>query len=735
MQRAPVSQSVTGSQALVSLNSHIPLMLPVMMRTTRTLLVMVMVVVVQGASAGAGFLHTPLGRHFFTAFLRTHQVAGANIFVTPETVGQSVPVSVAREVSAEGACSLSVVVVRTAKDVEATLRRNRGEGLSVALLDTPQQAAVFVQVSEASLLSQSAWLVLGAFTAFEELQRKPVLPVDNLVTFASFNTTTTITTTPTPNITTTTTITPAPNTTTTTSTTTTTTNNNNPRVVLFEAYAVRHDLPLVMKRLGEWRGFRREVPMPREDWSERRTNLTGLHLRCVTMPQAPFVYVSKPDEDNNVEITGGFAKDIWDGLQEIHGFTYSCKLPADRNFGIVTGDGKWTGLVGELVEGRADVVVTSLDHNDERAKAVSFLIGLREIGYRLVARRPGLMDQTWTSFTSELVPDAWLGTVAFTLLAPPFLVLCSVVSPFETERVTFKDAYILAIGAFAVQGSWLEVRSMSTRIVFITIFVATLVVYAHYTSALVALLTVTSTSVGFSSLQDLLADGSFRLGFTAGTLLEQEFKNARHSLFQDVWEKLVAPFPGNLVTDDLEGISKVANEKYIYLIEENIFNSKYGELCRVMLVKGSYFTAQTGFALPHDSPLTKIFDAQLFRLRDGGLLSRAWRRWQPVMTHCTAQQVVAINLNHLFTAFLLLLLGIIVSLTLLPCERLHWKTVGKRKAVRTQQMKALHDKGLVPPLPPPDILYHPSSSGELAFARRYRFNTQYSPPIVPSITY
>lgn len=61
-------------------------------------------------------------------------------------VGQSVPVSVAREVSAEGACSLSVVVVRTAKDVEAALRRNRGEGLSVALLDTPQQAAVFVQV-------------------------------------------------------------------------------------------------------------------------------------------------------------------------------------------------------------------------------------------------------------------------------------------------------------------------------------------------------------------------------------------------------------------------------------------------------------------------------------------------------------------------------------------------------------------------------------------------------------
>lgn len=59
---------------------------------------------------------------------------------------------------------------------------------------------------------------------------------------------------------------------------------------------------------------------------------------------------------------------------------YSCKVPEDRNFGIVKSDGKWSGLVGELVEGRADVVVTALDHNDKRAKAVSFLSGLREIG-------------------------------------------------------------------------------------------------------------------------------------------------------------------------------------------------------------------------------------------------------------------------------------------------------------------------------------------------------------------
>lgn len=56
------------------------------------------------------------------------------------------PVSVAREMSAEAACSLAVVVVRMAEDVEAIIMRNRGQGLNVALLDTPLQAAMFVEV-------------------------------------------------------------------------------------------------------------------------------------------------------------------------------------------------------------------------------------------------------------------------------------------------------------------------------------------------------------------------------------------------------------------------------------------------------------------------------------------------------------------------------------------------------------------------------------------------------------
>ena len=43
-------------------------------------------------------------------------------------------------------------------------------------------------------------------------------------------------------------------------------------------------------------------------------------------------------------------------------------------------DGKWNGMVGDLHNGWADVVVTSLDNSASRAQVVDFLIGLQTIG-------------------------------------------------------------------------------------------------------------------------------------------------------------------------------------------------------------------------------------------------------------------------------------------------------------------------------------------------------------------
>ncbi|XP_045124797.1 uncharacterized protein LOC123512445 [Portunus trituberculatus] len=220
--------------------------------------VMVMVVVMVQGEMTSAFLHHSLGRRFFIAFITTHKIPSVNIFVPRESRERSVPVEVVREVSAAGGCSVAVVDVTSPFQVAATLNRDSARTLNVALLDTLQQITMFVEVSEASLLSERSWLVLGDLQALDGAERRPILAIDNLVTFASLEDSTTNTTNF--NVTTAS------------------------KVIVQEAFSVVDDAPLKVERLGVWLGGRGRVPEAKEHWSDRRTNLTGLHLRCATMP-------------------------------------------------------------------------------------------------------------------------------------------------------------------------------------------------------------------------------------------------------------------------------------------------------------------------------------------------------------------------------------------------------------------------------------------------------------------
>ncbi|XP_064099245.1 glutamate receptor ionotropic, kainate 1-like isoform X2 [Macrobrachium nipponense] len=384
--------------------------------------------------------------------------------------------------------------------------------------------------------------------------------------------------------------------------------NTSSEVTLLEVYSLNRDMTPVMQPYGKW-AENSPVMISEDSWVTRRSNLTGLHLRCTTMEQLPFVQLSNPDEQLNVEIIGGYAGGVWHTLQEILGFTYKCYKPPDGKFGVKS-KGVWNGLVKEVLDDRADVVVTSLDHNNVRREAVDFLLSLREVGYQLIARQPGLMEQTWTSFTSELMPASWIATIIFTLLIPLCLYICARVSPLETEKVTLKDAYILAVGALAYQGSWLEVKSTSTRIVFISIFMATLLIYSYYTSALVSLLTVASTSTGISSLQELLIHKKYGFGFRRDISIQEEFLGAQSGLYHDVWHELTTGVIEDLPKTNEEGVDKVRSESYVFMMEENIYRASFYNFCDVTVIKEKYFVQGSGFAFAKGSPLLEIFNAQ-----------------------------------------------------------------------------------------------------------------------------
>lgn len=126
-------------------------------------------------------------------------------------------------------------------------------------------------------------------------------------------------------------------------------------------------------------------------------------LKVMTIVEQPFVYarrVNDPSVESCLAADGevacpwfnntadnsntdryyccrGYCIDLLKELARKNNFTYSLALSPDGQFGSLTpknGTGKkeWNGLIGELVNDRADMIVAPLTINPERAQVIEF---------------------------------------------------------------------------------------------------------------------------------------------------------------------------------------------------------------------------------------------------------------------------------------------------------------------------------------------------------------------------
>lgn len=68
----------------------------------------------------------------------------------------------------------------------------------------------------------------------------------------------------------------------------------------------------------------------------------------------------------------GYCIDLLEKLAEDMGFTFDLYIVGDGKYGASSGTGRWTGLVGDLLSGTADMAVTSFSINSARSRVIDF---------------------------------------------------------------------------------------------------------------------------------------------------------------------------------------------------------------------------------------------------------------------------------------------------------------------------------------------------------------------------
>ncbi|XP_031709392.1 glutamate receptor ionotropic, kainate 5 isoform X3 [Anarrhichthys ocellatus] len=407
--------------------------------------------------------------------------------------------------------------------------------------------------------------------------------------------------------------------------------------------------------------------------------LANKMLIVTTILENPYVM----RRDNYQDFQGndqyeGFCVDMLKELADILKFSFKIKLVDDGLYGAPEPNGSWTGMVGELINRKADLAVAGFTITSEREKVIDFSKPFMTLGisilYRVqLGRKPG-----YFSFLDPFSPAVWLFMLLAYLAVSCVLFLAARLSPYEwynphpclrERRDMLENQYTLGnslwfpIGGFMQQGSEIMPRALSTRCVSGVWWAFTLIIISSYTANLAAFLTVQRMEVPIESPDDLADQTNIEYGTIHGGSTMTFFMNSRYQTYQRMWNYMYSKQPSVFVKSTEEGIARVVNSKYAFLMESTMNEYYRGLNCNLTKIGGLLDTKGYGIGMPLGSPFRDELTLAILQLQENNRLEILKRRWWEG-GQCPKEgdhRVKGLGMENIGGIFVVLICGLIIA--------------------------------------------------------------------------
>ncbi|XP_068213515.1 glutamate receptor 3-like [Palaemon carinicauda] len=403
----------------------------------------------------------------------------------------------------------------------------------------------------------------------------------------------------------------------------------------------------------------------REPW-QRRNDLMGFVLRCSTLQDYRYTMYDGVNQDGTLSFDSmrGMSAELFHILKQTMNFTPRCFENADQLWGSLR-DGKWNGLVADLVEDRADIVVSDLDLNYARSQVIDYPYGWQTGGYHMLMRHVPAVGNVSNSYTKEFTWHVWLLIVMFGMMLGLSLVFTFRQSPYH-EEMCLSEAIWLIVAAFCNAGIGVSIISVSSRILLLVLYLTIMMLYAYYNSFLISFLTVDTNILPFTTLEGMYEAGTHSFGCIGRTSIEDIIKFSPVPLHNRIWNEIVMADPENLSPSISHAITRLCSKNHVLMATENMLLT-IDWPCKVLLLPGTHFVIQRSMPLQKDSSLLAAFRFQMTKIVEVGIVDRLEKKWKrkpdPPETESSA-----ISLLQASPAFFLLLIGIFSSLIVLMIE-------------------------------------------------------------------
>ncbi|VDM42284.1 unnamed protein product [Toxocara canis] len=435
----------------------------------------------------------------------------------------------------------------------------------------------------------------------------------------------------------------------------------------------------------------RDKELPNTHERVLRERKTQRLLKVTSIIERPYV-MPKRSLDGAVEYEG-FCVDLLDKLAENLNFDYKLYIVKDGKYGEpINGTAEWSGMIGEILRGSADMAVAPITVTARRLEVVDFTDPFLQLGISMLMRQPDrATSSSLTSFLWPLSGSVWMYSAFATIGTALSVIIVSLLSPAESARqfnITNSIWYLVCILLRA--GSGYNCESVSNRVISTVWWSFTLVLIAQYTANFAAVLTVNRKSMPFNSFEELGNQTEYTFGSILGGSTMQFFKYSRLETFQRIWTRMQNITPSVFVHTNSEGVQRVLKEKYVFLMESASLEYQLTQNCNLTRV-GTVVLGSNGYsiALPKGSRWREKLTRQILDFNEKGvmmMLKSTWWKKTPQMEDCgePVEERSSLGMEKVSGLFVLLGFGLCVSLLAAICEKIFFTITIMRSCQRRQ---------------------------------------------------
>ncbi|XP_047350396.1 glutamate receptor 1-like [Vespa velutina] len=291
---------------------------------------------------------------------------------------------------------------------------------------------------------------------------------------------------------------------------------------------------------------------------DRRYNLQGLTVRAVIVKESSFVNINENDE-----LEGMFGRILKELCVSLN-FSLKVVSKVDEYGRWNPNDNTWSGAIGEIYAGRADISISDFSMTSARLNVVDFTFPLVSSKNCIFIKEPNKFAIKWSSYFQTLSHSVWIAKFGVLVFATIVLVFLKI--KIGTDRnigQLLSDNFLEIWGIFCQQGLADFPDRSSLRIAYLSMFLSAVVLSAAYSAALISFLTSAIPVLPFHSLESLVEDGTYQFAVLRGTADYDIVANARDPLAKKLMKLM--PEEKKLPLTIKEGFGRICENQKIAL--------------------------------------------------------------------------------------------------------------------------------------------------------------------------